>query len=110
MSQSIQIPKQSNAKHRVALGSESYVLVFRFNSRDKGWYFDLYSNSNVLIKGGIKVMPNQSLLKRYILESFSGDIVCIRINDTEENVGRNNLGIGKDYELVYFSPEELDGG
>ena len=110
MPQGINIPEQASAKHRLALGANSYVIVFRFNSKDKAWYFDLYSDSNALIKGGVKVMPDQSLLLRYLLDEFDGDIVCQRVNNTVEELGRNNLGIGKDYELVYFSQEEIDGG
>lgn len=110
MPQIIKVPDSSYAIHRVPLGANSYVIVFRFNSRDSRWYFDLYSDSNTLIKAGIKVMENQSLLQRYLLEDFSGDIVCDKVGNTAEKVGRNNLGVGKDYELIYFSQEEIDGG
>jgi hypothetical protein len=108
MPQSIPVPEQSTAKYRVVLNGLSYIFVFRFNTRDKRWYFDLYSDEEILLKGGTKVMENQSLLLRYNIEGFFGDIICEKSNKVEDTVGRSNLGIDKDYELIYYTQEELD--
>jgi hypothetical protein len=108
MPQSIPVPSQSLAKYRVPLNGLSYIFVFRFNGRDERWYFDLYSDEEELLKGGVKVMENQSLLKRYLIDNFNGDIICEKVSQGDSFVGRDNLGIDKDYELVYYTQEELD--
>ena len=53
-------------------------------------------------------MENQSLLARYNLDEFShGDLYCIRVQNDNNNVTLDNLGINKAYELVYLDNEEL---
>jgi hypothetical protein len=114
MAQSIPVPEDATSNINIVLGANSYNLIFRFNSRETfntngRWYFDLYTESGEPIKLGIKVMENQKLLGRYKLDAFSGDIYCLQSNFGQVRfLTRDNLGIDKEYELVYFSQEELD--
>lgn len=104
---SIPVPTSSWEDEIISLGGREYKLTFRFNTRDQGWRIDLYLG-DVLVKGGMKVVQDGSLLLIYQLDDFShGDIWCIKAQETTEDVGRNNLGQGKAYELIYFSNEEL---
>jgi hypothetical protein len=108
MTQSIQVPTTATDKYNVVLGGTTYNITFRFNTREARWYFDLYQEDNTPIKLGVKVMENQSLLFRYRLDNFSGDIICIEVGNSESKyVGRDNLGIDKEYQLVYYTEEEL---
>jgi hypothetical protein len=104
---SIPVPDSASSKQDVALGGINYTFTFTFNSRDSRWRFDLDINEEVVISG-IKVMENQDFLKRYALEDFDhGEIFCIRIKEDGKDVGRDNLGVDKSYELIYVTNEEL---
>lgn len=92
---------------QVALGGINYKMVWRFNDRDNRWQFDLYQNETLVI-GGVKVVENTPLLATYRLEAFNhGILICLRTVNTTEPVGRYNLGIGKDYELIYLTNQEV---
>ena len=104
----LNIPEVAFAAQEVSLGGLTYTFIYSFNDQDDRWRFDIYLDE-VLVIGGIKVMENASLFRfRYTLPDFvNGDIQCLRLLDDGKQVGRNNLGIGKAYELIYFSNEEL---
>ena len=107
MALSIPTPDSPNLKQNVTLGGVEYEFLTSFNSRDSGWRLSIFRESEVVILG-VKIVENTRLLSRYILESFNhGDLSCIRRKSTTDPVGRNNLGIGKEYELIYTSNEEL---
>jgi hypothetical protein len=104
---SIPIPDVAWSEQDVSLGGSNYTFTYQYNSRDSRWRFDLALEDTVVISG-VKVVENQSLLDRYKLDDFNhGDIFCLRVEDDNSDVGRNNLGIGKSYELVYYTNAEL---
>jgi hypothetical protein len=103
----IPIPDSAWSEQDVSLGGINYTFTFSYNSRDSRWRFDLTINEVVVISG-IKVVENQFFLERYALSGFDhGDIACIRSEEDGKDVGRDNFGIDKSYELVYFTNEEL---
>lgn len=116
MAVEIPIPKDSYSEINITLSGFSYTLVFKENIResfstDTGsgrLYFDLYLEDD-LIKSGIKIMENQSLLARYVLDDFlHGDIFCFRVGNDASPVVRNNVGIGKNYTLIYLTNTEIE--
>ena len=108
MSVEIPVPISSFSEINVTLGGISYDIIFRENSRDGRLYFDLYTE-DTLVKAGVKVMENQSLLYRYILDdSPNGDILCLSRSGNSEGVATlSNIGLGKTYGLFYLTNEEL---
>jgi len=108
MAVEIPIPEATLSEINVTLGGISYDIIFRENSRDDRLYFDIYTE-DILVKGGVKVMENQSLLYRYLLDGFpSGDILCLsRSGDSEGIATLSNTGLGKAYGLFYLTNEEL---
>jgi len=105
---SLEVPVSSVDTQKVSLGGIVYNIKYTFNTRDNRWRLDISTNAAGLIKAGVKVMENQSLLRRYQLDNFSGDIYCVRSKEDGLDVGRDNLGIGKAYELIYFSESEIN--
>jgi len=107
MALSIPTPDYPSTKQNVTLAGRDYELTIRFNERDSRWRLSISLNGVVVISG-IKLVENRRLLSRYILPDFNhGDLFCMRRKSTKDPVGRKNLGIGKEYELIYFSNEEL---
>jgi hypothetical protein len=107
MALKIPVPEAAYAENQFSLGGINYRFVFRFNDRDNRWRVDIYINEDP-VKLGLKVIQNIPLLSRYLLDDFThGEIFCIKMKDTTEPVGRDNLGIGKSYELIYMTYQEL---
>jgi hypothetical protein len=108
MALSISIPDSAWSSQSITLGGSDYNITLTWNDRDSRWRFSLLQDE-VSIVSGIKLVENQSLLSRYILPDFlHGDIFVLRSKQDGQFVGRDNLGIGKAYELVYFTNEELE--
>ena len=76
------------------------------------WYIDISDKDNNTILGGIKVMPNQNLTWRFGRATralFEGDLWCF---DTQGNLKENEVtngtfGVGKRYELWYYTKQEM---
>jgi len=108
MSIEIPVPTLSFSEINVTLGGISYNIIFRGNERDERLYFDIYTE-DTLVKAGVKVMENQSLLYRYLLDDFpNGDILCLSRSGNSEGIATlSNIGLGKAYGLFYLTNEEL---
>ena len=107
MALSLNIPEVAWSTQEVTLGGLEYTMVLKFNTRDKRWRLSLY-RSGVPLVVGIKLVESQPLLYRYPLEDFShGELYVFRNEQDNLPVGRDNLGIGKPYELRYYSNAEI---
>lgn len=103
----IQVPNEAFSQINITLSGFNYSLIFKYNSEDDRLYFDLYLEQE-LIKSGIKIMENQSLLSRYLLDGFDhGDIQCVKKEETVDQVTLGNVGINLPYGLFYATNEEL---
>ena len=92
----------------ITLSGVKYDFVYEYNTRDSRWRFDIYSTSGSPVITGVKIMENQSLLSRYLLPDFDhGDIFCVRVLETSDPVGRDNLGSGLAYSLFYLTTAEI---
>jgi len=108
MSLKITVPDQPWSETVVTLGGQTYTLVFRYNERDERFRLDLYSNETPILLG-VKIVESTYLLSKYKLEEFKhGDIFCLRFQKDFSECSRNNLGVGKSYELIYLSDDEIN--
>ena len=108
MALNIEVPESANSSQYVNLGGYKYLIEYAYNNRDDSMRMSIYLD-NIPVITGIKIMQNQRLLYRYNLTEFNhGDIVCYKNKTTPINPTLGNIGIGKDYELIYFSNEELE--
>jgi hypothetical protein len=109
MATSIPVPESAYKTIIIALNDESYDLTFRFNEADERWRVTIEKEGTVIFEG-LKIVEEQWLLAQYHLPLFNhGSLYCKRIYDDGLPVGRSNLGLGKPYELIYFSKEEIAG-
>lgn len=105
---SISVPDSADADQNVTLGGLEYKFTTRYNTRDQRWRLSI-SLQGAPIISGLKVMENQDLLNGYLLANFShGSLYCARIRQDDQQVGRNNFGIGKAYELIYLTTKERE--
>lgn len=105
----IRVPNNKDATQRLSLEGNTYFFRTYFNSRKQGWTFDLTDSEGNEIVMGVAIAPNQNLTYRYeIGNPLEGDFVCLRLSNTEQPIGRSNLGFNKDYTILFMTPEELD--
>jgi hypothetical protein len=103
----VPVPEISWSDIKLQLGGLEYTFTWSFNGRDLRWRFDLYLGEEPVITG-VKIVESQSLLERYQLPEFDhGDLYCVRVGASFDDVGRDNLGFGKNYQIVYLTNEEL---
>lgn len=107
MALTIDTPDAAWSEQFLTLGGKKYLFTYTYNDSDERWRFSISLSGTILVSG-IKILENQFLLDQYILSDFDhGDIVCVRFEDDDKDVGRDNLGLGKPYSLQYYTNDEL---
>lgn len=99
----LNVPETSNTKIKVSLNGTIYTFHFKYNTKDERWYIDILLFERV-IASSLKIVPEQDLLKFVSKTVLDGSLFPLKLKKTDEPLGRNNFGIGKEYELVYFPP------
>lgn len=108
MPTNIKIPNSAWHTQDITVGGELIRLTLKYNTSDEMWYLDLANASGNTLLNGVKVMPNQSLTKRYkaTVSLPDGNLWCVRRKNDFSPPSRDNLGIGKTYELWWISSNE----
>jgi hypothetical protein len=103
------------------LDNQEYVVHIYYNTRS-GWYIsfydpDIYESSSVdnteaLIYGGRKLVPNQEILLRVIDDRLpQGSLFCydtnLRETSKQSSIVLDNFGSNKRYQVIYFTEEEV---
>ena len=104
----IPVPTVSFANTTTTLNGEAYNLTFRWSEVKNRWKLDIYDASFNPVLLGITLIEEQDLTGYYSYASkvMDGFLFIAKMTNTTELVGRNNLGLNKDYELVYVSNNE----
>ena len=104
----VTIPIKDNPNHTIliALDSKIYKLYFLFNTGFEFWTMDIYTEDELLILSGVKIVANYPLIFSHINSELpSGDFIC-EISDTESRIVRNSFSTGK-AKLLYLTKDEL---
>ncbi len=104
----IPVPTVSFANTTTTLNGSSYNLTFRWNEVRNRWKLDIYDSSFNPVLLGITLIEGQNLTGYYSYASkvMDGFLFIAKLTNSDEPVGRNNIGINKTYELVYVSNDE----
>ena len=107
----IDIPDSANSVSNISMGKELFEMRVSFNSRSEGWYMSLLDKDGFFVIKGLKILPNTPLLRRNRdLFPEGSNLYVVRVlegNEVESNtLGRDNLGSGRSYELLYFHDSE----
>lgn len=106
----IPVPDSANATTKVSLAGTTYDFKFEYFEPPgvQGAYYLTILLNGVIIISGLKLLENVALLKKYDIPEFDhGELIVLKLKDTTDPVGRNNIGFGKPYELIYISDNEL---
>ena len=105
----IQLPVSTNGNSDfdVTLEGETYTLQYRYNSRNSRLYMNIVKDG-VVLKAGLRLiegnMPGETMP---VEEAPAGLFIVAQLKDTESIVTLGNLGINREYTLIYFSEDEL---
>lgn len=106
----IPVPDSANATIKVTLAGITYDFKFEYfepPTRQGSYYLTILLDG-VIIIAGLKLLENVAILKKYDIPEFDhGQLIVLKLKDTSDPVGRDNLGFGKPYELIYISNNEL---
>lgn len=109
MPSSIPVPQDAYSDTSLSLSGEKYTFTFRYNDRADRWQVDIKDGNDVFIVKGLRLVEGISPTVFLELEGLTeGFIHVVKMNDTDKQAGRNNLGIDKTYELVYTQYQELE--
>lgn len=108
MAQIIKVPNTPFFTQEVTLSNIAYQLVFKYNTSDAAWYVSVNTSTGSPLYSGMKVMPNQNLTgpRQYLGRMPGGNLWCFRRQQDTSPIDRDNLGIGRVYELWWMTTEE----
>ncbi len=107
MALKITIPDTSWSSQLVSLSGKSYIFEISYNERSTRWYINVTLAGEEVINS-LKAIENINMTGRYNLVKFDhGGLFCVRFKKTTDPVGRDNFGLGKDYELIYLTNSEI---
>lgn len=103
---SITIPDSSYSPTPVTLGGELYNFVYTYNDIEETFALDIYYQNKLMI-GSLSLKEGSIITKKYDLPDFShGELFLAKVKATDRPPTRDNVGIGKSYELIYVSNTE----
>ena len=108
MAYSLVLPSNTWVSVDDTFNGYSFTLTYATNERTGGRYVTLHGPDGYIFR-------EEKLVQGRILQSsaddpyFTGSLACIRMSNTTEDIGLHNIGPDLDYELIYFSKEEMEG-
>lgn len=98
----IPIPDVSNSSAKVSLAGVTFTFQYTYNSTSKTFYLNVLKSGRLIV-AGLKLTEGSLLWNKYALDELSiGEIFVAKLKETEEPVGRDNIGLDKAYELVFI--------
>ena len=109
MAQSIFISSDSYSEVRISLNNIILYIVLRWNGREGAWYLDLLDVNKSVIIEGVKLCFGSVVTEKLTNNPLGGNLYIINNDDSKDELGRNNFGQDKKYQLVYLTnTEELE--
>ncbi len=108
MAYNILVPDTDWSSQVITLGGTTFVLELKYKERTQRWYMSLFSSDGVKLLSEKKIVDGQTMTGLYDLPGMYGGIFCERAYGLEVYPTRQTLGIGKEFNLVYYTQEEMD--
>ena len=99
-------PSSTWVTHKASLAGKTYKLTYRFNELIQRWFLDIYLNEVAVILGEMIIEGSPLFYGKPIKNFEHGIITPVRNIEGTAPIGKDNLGIDKEYSLYYLSNEE----
>lgn len=103
----IDIPNTAYAEQSVVLNQQNFTIITKYRLRSERWSVTLLSAAGELLLAEAKCISDTFLTGRYIIPSLGGELYVAKIYGDEEQPTRDNFGAGKEFELHYYTNDEL---
>lgn len=104
----IPVPTSAYSSMTVDLDNQTFMLVFRWNTRETAWYMDLAEVDGTPIANGLKVVCNTDISGRFrAVGAPKGSLLFIGESLSALRPGRNELN-GR-VKLYYYDEAEITG-
>lgn len=108
MAISLPIPTSPSSYYSISIENQRYVFYFQWSTRGQCWYLDIQSSDGTYLSKANKLVMNKPLITMNRELGPSGQIYVLPTSDfSTATPTRNNIGIDKEYWLVYYTAEEL---
>lgn len=110
MALSLNVPSVPAATYTVSLERQSLLFDFRWDTRNQAWYLTITNTDGDFLAVGSKLTPDTPLIRKNLDKAPSGNLFVVATTDETSGIPtRDNIGPTKDYRLIYFTEEELNG-
>lgn len=94
----------------IELANELFRLEFSWNAREKSWYMNIQDQNENNILTGIKMVIKYKLLEQYraYADLPDGDFILWDLEQNPITGGVTFEKLGKRYQLLFFSQEEIE--
>lgn len=94
----------------IELAGELFRLEFAWNAREESWYMNIQDQNENYILAGIKMVIKYKLLEQYRAYTNlpDGDFILWDLEQNSQNGGVTFENLGKRYQLLFFSQEEIE--
>jgi hypothetical protein len=103
----IDIPNAAYADQTVVLNQQNFTVTTKYRLRSDRWTVTLTDAYGNVLLAEAKCISNTFLTGRYIIPELGGELYVCKMYGDDEQPTRNNFGEGKQFELHYYSNEEL---
>lgn len=100
------VPNEASSTFTININNEVYNIDLRWMDRTQAWYITISKNT-IFIVTNMKIIPNVNITRRDPTLLPDGILIVSSKNPVSKNIGRDNFGSGKDYELIYVSDIEF---
>jgi hypothetical protein len=97
----------SKFEYTIKLDNEVYLLRYEYNPRSFNWYLTISNDRTGQRLDNKKLIINYPLYdqNKAIFNVMPGDVLIQQVNNTEELITYDNLGI--DYIVYYYTADEV---
>ena len=104
---SIAVTDSADSSAPITLGGELYDFRFNFNSLDEVYRLDIYHQQKLVI-GSLDLKLGALITDKHNLPDFDhGELFLAQVKSNAVSPTRDNVGVGKSYELIYVTNDEL---
>lgn len=107
MATSFNIPSSPHTSYLTTIENETFRFVFRWNTRASVWHLDVFASDGEALTVGAKLVPNIPLIRTTSIKAPNGLLIVVNNTTNQSIPNKENIGVGKDFELVYLTEEEL---
>lgn len=104
---SIDIPNTAYSEQTVVLNQRSFNIIAKYRLRSDRWNISITDGSGKLLISEARCISNSFITGRYVIPDLGGELYVMKVYGNKIQPTRSTFGTGKEFELQYYTNEEL---